>query len=78
MEYLFGVLHEHALGVDWDEDKALAELGNLYFDGVGAIPLDQEKAFHYFRQEAQADNGLGWEWAAYKAGLPDATEWRPQ
>lgn len=47
------------------QTDALIRLGTMHLHGVGAIPPDQQKAFHYFIQAAQADNGLGWEWAAY-------------
>ena len=45
--------------------NALVELGNLYLDGAGEMPPDQEKAFRYFIQAAERDNPRGWEWAGY-------------
>lgn len=47
------------------QTDALVRLGTMHLHGVGAIPPDQQKAFQYFSQAAQADNSLGWEWAAY-------------
>lgn len=44
---------------------ALVELGNLYLDGAGDLPPDEEKAFGYFLQAAEADNSRGWEWTGY-------------
>ena len=49
----------------YGQTDALVRLGTMHLHGVGTIPPDQQKAFHYFRQAAQADNGLGWEWVAY-------------
>lgn len=47
------------------QTDALIRLGTMHLHGVGAIPPDLQKAFSYFSQAAQADNSLGWEWAAY-------------
>lgn len=47
------------------QTDALIRLGTMHLHGVGGIPPDQQKAFYYFIQAAQADNGLGWEWVAY-------------
>ncbi len=47
------------------QTDALVRLGTMHLHGVGAIPPDRQKAFSYFSQAAQADNSLGWEWAAY-------------
>ncbi|AFA49691.1 tetratricopeptide repeat protein [Acetobacterium woodii] len=47
------------------QTDALIRLGTMHLHGVGAIPSDRRKAFHYFIEAAQADNNLGWEWAAY-------------
>lgn len=47
------------------QTDALIRLGTMHLHGVGTMPPDQQKAFHYFTQAAQADNSLGWEWAAY-------------
>ncbi|KAF5087316.1 Sel1 repeat protein [anaerobic digester metagenome] len=47
------------------QTDALVRLGTMHLHGVGVISPDRQKAFSYFNQAAQADNGLGWEWAAY-------------
>lgn len=47
------------------QTDALVRLGIMHLHGVGAMPPDRQKAFQYFIQAAQADNDLGWEWAAY-------------
>lgn len=47
------------------QTDALVRLGTMHLHGVGAIPPDRQRAFQYFSQAAQADNSLGWEWAAY-------------
>lgn len=50
---------------EWGQSDALVRLGTMHLHGVGAILPDRQKAFQYFSQAAQADNSLGWEWAAY-------------
>ncbi|URN84885.1 sel1 repeat family protein [Acetobacterium wieringae] len=47
------------------QSDALVRLGTMHLHGVGTNPPDRQKAFSYFNQASQADNSLGWEWAAY-------------
>lgn len=50
---------------NFGQTDAFVRLGTMHLHGVGTNPPDRQKAFSYFNQAAQADNSLGWEWAAY-------------